>query len=92
MSIYIYPTYNPVRDKSGNLYIKYFHDAFKDQGYVISNNIGRAGIISIFANLSSSIFIINWVDLIPNKRFGKIQFAVFVLGLCLLKMLNKGKY
>lgn len=89
MSIYIYPTYNPVRDKSGNLYIKYFHDAFKDQGYVISNNIGRAGIISIFANLSSSIFIINWVDLIPNKRFGKIQFAVFVVGLCLLKMLNK---
>ena len=62
MKIYIYPTYTPSRDKSGNLYIKYFHDAFRQQGFKLSNNLWQIGIMSLFANLKSDIFIIQWVD------------------------------
>lgn len=89
MKIYIYPTYTPSRDKSGNLYIKYFHDAFRQQGFQLSNNLWQLGILSLFANLKSDMFIIQWVDLIPNKKCGKIQFLFFIIGLLLLRFRRK---
>lgn len=90
MKVYIYPTYTPSRDKSGNLYIKYFHDAFEqDSDWNVYNKGWKIGICSILCNLTSDVFIIHWVDLIPSKRFGKIQFILFLGCILLLKLLKK---
>jgi len=85
---YIYPTYTPQRDTSGNLYIKYFHDSFSDEFTVLNKN-GQLGIASIFFNLKADRFILQWIDLIPFKRLGYLQTLLFVISLSLLRLLKK---
>ena len=88
--VYIYPTYTPSRDKSGNLYIKYFHDAFQNNSkFQLINRLWKIGITSILFNLDAEIFIIQWVDLIPAKRFGKVQFVIFLVNIWLLHKIKK---
>lgn len=90
MNIYIYPTYTPSRDKSGNLYIKYFHEAFQNKRDVkVVNRLWQIGIASIAFNLDADMFIIQWVDLIPGKRLGKLQFVFFLLLIELISILKK---
>lgn len=90
MKIYIYPTYTPSRDKSGNLYIKYFHEAFDaDEHCLLVNRFWKIGIASMFFNLDANVYIIHWVDLIPKKRFGIVQSFLFLIGITLIKMMRK---
>lgn len=90
MQVYIYPTYTPSRDKSGNLYIKYFHDAFKDShSWTLVNRLWKIGVASILFNLDAEVFIIHWVDLIPFKRFGRVQFLFFIFCISVLKFFGK---
>lgn len=90
MKVYIYPTYTPRRDKSGNLYIKYFHQSFqKEDGIETVNRLWKIGISSIAFNLDAEVFIIQWVDLIPSKRLGKIQFLLFLFLILLISLMNK---
>lgn len=90
MNIYIYPTYTPSRDKSGNLYIKYFYEAFQNKRDVkVVNRLWQIGIASIAFNLDADMFIIQWVDLIPRKRLGKMQFVFFLLLIELISILKK---
>jgi hypothetical protein len=86
---YIYPTYNPSRDKSGNLYIKYFRDAFIYKGHTLKNRFGKFGIVSCLLNLDAEVFIFHWIDLIPFKRYGKLQLIVFFPTIILLRCLGK---
>ncbi len=88
MKTYIYPTYNPERDTSGNMYIKYFHDSF-DKEVELVNKKAYLGISSLFFNLGASVFIIHWVDLIPLKRYGLIQTFLFLVALSLLLIKRK---
>ena len=90
VKLYIYPTYTPSRDKSGNLYIKYFHDAFhKDKSFNVLNRLWQLGIASLLFNIDAKVFIIQWVDLIPGKRFGKIQFILFLFLISLIDIMGK---
>lgn len=91
MKLYIYPTFNPQKDTGGNMYIKNFHESFtklKSQ-YVLKNRFWKVGIASIFFNLDAKVFIIHWVDKIPFKRMGKIQFIFFLFAISILKLLRK---
>ena len=88
MKYYIYPSYNPHKNKSGNKYILYFHEAFKKRSDVL-NNRSNLGVISLFFNLKADIFIFHWIDLIISYRFGCIQTILFWLGLLLLKIKQK---
>lgn len=88
--IYIYPTYTPSRDKSGNLYIKYFHEAFaNNQRWKLKNRCWEIGIASLFFNLDCDVFIIQWVDLLPRKKFGKVQTLFFILAMLLAYVMRK---
>lgn len=87
---YIYPTYTPSRDKSGNLYIKYFHEAFeRNESYKVVNHFWQIGITSLLFNLDAKLIIIQWVDLIPGKRFGKIQFIFFLFTILIAHILGR---
>ena len=88
--VYIYPTYTPSRDKSGNLYIKYFHDAFScNDDFKVVNRFWQIGIASLFFNLDARLFFIQWVDLIPGKRFGKIQFLIYLVLVFIVRLFGK---
>lgn len=87
-SLYIYPTYTPEKDKTGNKYIKYFHDSFSKE-YAIKNRHGKLGIAGLFFNLSADCFIFHWVDLIITKQKGHIQVFLFLFGIFLLKAMRK---
>ena len=90
MKVYIYPTYTPSRDKSGNRYIQFFHEAFnKDCNWSVVNRFWKIGISSLLFNFDADIFIIQWVDLIPFKRLGKIQFVLFLFVIKLLQLFKK---
>lgn len=87
-SLYIYPTYTPEKDKTGNKYIKYFHDSFSKE-YTIKNRHGKLGIAGLFFNLSADCFILHWVDLIITKQKGRFQVFLFLLAIRLLRFLGK---
>ncbi|WP_282038270.1 hypothetical protein [Saccharicrinis aurantiacus] len=86
--VYIYPTYNPQRDTSGNLYIKLFHDAFKNN-CIVKNRKGLIGITSNLFNLDANIHIYQWIDLIPFKRYGIVQALIFLLSILVVKSLRR---
>lgn len=88
MAYYIYPTYNPKRDKSGNLYIKYFRESFEHSDRVV-NRMNSLGISSVLFNLDANIFIFHWVDLIPYKRLGLIQTLFFIFSLNIIQLKKK---
>lgn len=88
VSFYIYPTFSPEKDRSGNLYIKYFHDAFGKR-FNIRNRAGRFGIVSLFYNFHADYFVFHWVDLIVLKQKGYIQVLLFLVGILLLKVLRR---
>ncbi|TAJ11263.1 hypothetical protein DMA11_17615 [Marinilabiliaceae bacterium JC017] len=87
-SFYVYPTYTPERDKSGNTYIRDFADAFSGQ-YRVHNEKGKLGIISVFFNLKADYFIFHWVDLIITKQKGHLQVLFFFIEIKLLRLLKK---
>ena len=87
-SVYIYPTYRPDKDATGNKYIEYFHDAFRRRFYV-RELLSQFGIISLFFNIKSDLFIFHRVETIRFKRFGLVQVFVFVVGVSLLKIFEK---
>ncbi len=90
MKLYIYPTYTPSRDKSGNKYIKLFHNSFdRDGQFDVCNRMWKLGIASVFFNIDAKIFIVQWVDLIPYKRLGGIQFLTYLFAVWLLHILNR---
>lgn len=90
MKTYIYPTYTPSRDKSGNLYIKYFHDAFlHNKNFKVVNRFWQIGIASLFFNLDAQLLVVQWVDLIPGKRLGKIQFVLYLMLILIAYLLRK---
>lgn len=87
-TFYIYPTYTPERDKSGNTYIRDFADAFSNH-YKVLNEKGKLGIVSVFFNLKAEYFILHWVDLIITKQKGFLQVILFLIAIRTLKLFRK---
>ncbi|HPC19542.1 MAG TPA: hypothetical protein PL039_04990 [Kiritimatiellia bacterium] len=87
--IYIYPTHKPGPYLPED-YLQSFHDAFRAHpGVRLVNRGGRLGVASLFLNLDARVFIIHWVDLIVFKKFGRLQFLVFLAGIWTLIGLRK---
>ena len=81
MKVFIYPTYDPKRDKSGNLYIDHFRKAFEaDSHWEVLNRCPRSETLGLLLNLRAELFILHWVDLIPSKPLGRLQTFFFKLG------------
>jgi beta-1,4-mannosyltransferase len=81
---YIFPFYSKQRNLSGNTYLKQFTDSFASTSK-INDKFGRYGVISLFFNLQSQVFIFHWLESISKK---KQAFALFV-GFVFLRLLNK---
>lgn len=90
MKIFIYPTYDPKRDKSGNRYIEFFRDAFAAcTGHTVVNRFPRSETLGILLNPDADIYVLHWVDLIPSKPLGLLQEMFFRIGVKLSHLRGK---
>ena len=88
--LYIYPSFDPKHDKTGNTYIRHFHDAFCDSSvYRVVNRLPSLQVFSMPLNLDAEVFIIHWVDLIPRKPLGFLQCLVFYMTMSLVSLSGK---
>ena len=88
--LYIYPSFDPKHDKTGNTYIRHFHDAFcESSDYRSVNRLPSLQVFSMPLNLDAGIFVIHWVDLIPGKPLGALQCLVFYLTMFLVRLSGK---
>lgn len=88
--IYIYPSYDPRHDKTGNTYIRDFHASFGQmEDICVVNRLPGLQTFSMILNLDADVFVIHWVELIPGKPLGFLQCLVFRLVMWLVRMCGK---
>lgn len=84
--VFIYPTFDARRDKSGNQYILRFREAFENaEGIKVLNRFQRSETLGLLLNADADVFILHWVDLIPSKPLGTLQTLFFKCGVLLAK-------
>lgn len=84
-SVYIYPDTLRVT----NEYVISFHQSFLDNGYKVNSRLKFLRIFNLLLNLDSDIFIIQWVDMFPQLKLGKLRCIYLIFCVQLLKLLNK---
>lgn len=90
MKIFIYPTYDAKRDKSGNRYIEFFREAFSScKEHTVINRFPRSETLGLLLNPDADIYILHWVDLIPSKPLGRLQEIFFRIGVKLTHLRGK---
>lgn len=90
MKIFIYPTFDSKRDKSGNKYIQLFREAFEEcPRCTVLNRFPRSETLGLLLNADADAFVLHWVDLIPSKPLGRLQEAFFRAGVKLARIRGK---
>lgn len=90
VKVFIYPTFDSKRDKTGNRYIQYFRNSFSmAQGCKVINRFSRSETLGILLNLDAEVFILHWADLVPSKPLGWLQSLFFKAGVSLAHLLGK---
>jgi glycosyltransferase involved in cell wall biosynthesis len=89
IKFFLFPNYNPHKDKSGNPYLNLLTNALSEIGELRNRQTSKFGFASILFNLDARIFILNWTESIPFKPFGFFQTLFFPFGMLILKITNK---
>lgn len=84
---------HPNTDKvvgSPNPYIANFSDALSQKHTVVNRHAKNRGVFNLYRYLfQTDIFVFNWIEDLPQKRFGKIQTLLFVVFVLLAKLLGR---
>lgn len=84
--IYLYPKVYPTE----NPYISNLERSLAGHFIIVNKDNNNKGVLDLFRYLfNADIYYFNWIENIPFRKFGKIQVAVFVVFLFLLKVLRK---
>lgn len=86
-SIYVFPH----TDKLNNPYIKNLIRGLK-KDYIIQNENEylKFGVLDLIINISKTdIYFLNWIEALPDRKFGIIQSLILPLFLLLVKITNK---
>ncbi len=89
--IYVYPNPQKVSDATQNPYIDNLMDNLSNIGTVINKAEPTSlGIFDIYRKLLKiDVVIFNWIEYLPDNRFGKVQSLLVFPLLCLMKILGK---
>jgi glycosyltransferase involved in cell wall biosynthesis len=88
-AIFLYPKIDKVIG-SPNPYIFNFQKALAKSHHVVNAKSPNRGIISFFTHFfKAELFILNWPETIPEKKFGGVQRKLFMLFLKLAKIYAK---
>lgn len=91
-NIYVYPISNPSKSIGQNPYVKNLIASLEESGFNITNKnrVTKYGVLDIIFNTKKNdIYYFNWIENIPEKRFGYFQCAIFTIILFYLKFRNK---
>lgn len=86
---FIYPL-NQRKNGSPNPYVDKLATNLSEGAKVVNRKAKHRGVINLFLYLfRSDVFILNWVESFPTKRFGILQSAIFILFLKIARLLKK---
>lgn len=87
--IFFYPK-NDKMIGSPNPYANDFIEALSENHVVVNRFAKNKGVINLFKYLpQTDIFIFNWIENVPERRFGKFQVVLFVIFTALAKIMGK---
>lgn len=87
--IFLYPKADKMIG-SPNPYILNFIDALSQNHIVVNSQAKNKGVFNLFKYLpNTDIFIFNWIENLPEKKFGKLQVVLFVVFMGMAKLLGK---
>ncbi len=92
MNIYMYPIEDPRKSISKNPYIDKLIKSLEDNSCNIVNkeHISKFGILDLLLYIGKvDTYYLNWVENLPDKRFGWIQSIVFMFIFFILKLFGK---
>ncbi|HIP11475.1 MAG TPA: glycosyltransferase family 1 protein [Arcobacter sp.] len=92
MNIYMYPISDPKKSNTNNPYINNLIGALEEENCIVvnKNRIQRYGILDILFNIRQvDVYYFNWIENLPDRRFGKIQCFLFYIIFLILKIFNK---
>ncbi len=92
MNIYIYPISDPNKSVSKNPYIDDLIQGLQkhDCNIVNKNKLTRFGIFDLLVYwFKTDVYYLNWIENLPDRRFGWIQALLFYLIFLILKLSGK---
>lgn len=85
-NLYLYPKVL----SSENPYINDLENAISPFYNVVNKEPNNIGVLNIFKYLfGTKIFYLNWIENIPVRKFGKIQYVAFLIFLYISRKMNK---
>lgn len=79
VSVFLYPLHQSFKG-SPNPYMHHFKDALAKRATIVNANSIHRGVINLFLYFyRTDVFILNWIEFLAEKKFGKIQAQLFVL-------------
>ncbi|SEJ68898.1 Glycosyltransferase involved in cell wall bisynthesis [Cyclobacterium xiamenense] len=88
-NIFLYPKHDRFYG-SPNPYIFDFHRELAKKHRVVNKNAPNIGTLNLFVYFfHSEVFLFNWIENLPEKKFGRLQVAGFVFFLWLVRIFKK---
>lgn len=88
-NIFLYPKHNRYYG-SPNPYIFDFHRELSQKHRIVNKNALGLGTLNLFIYLiPTEIFIFNWIETLPQKKFGRLQVIGFIIFLRLARLFKK---
>ena len=86
---FIFPL-NTETKGSPNPYIHRLADGISAHAHVVNQHVKHRGVLNLFLFLfRADVFLLNWVESFPAKRFGRVQSGVFIVFLALTRVFHK---
>lgn len=87
---YFYPKIKLKASDIQNLYAKDFENAIAVYHEVVNKEVNAKGVIDFFKHLSNTdVYLFNWIEDLPRRKFGKLQVFLFMLFIGLVKIRRK---
>ena len=84
---------HPNTDKvigSPNPYVENFADALSQKHQVVNRHAKNRGVFNFYRYLSQTdIYVFNWIEDLPQKKYGRIQTVLFIVFTFIAKLLGK---
>nr|MBI1231311.1 glycosyltransferase [Cytophagales bacterium] len=88
-NVFLFPL-NQSSKGSPNPYMTNFKNALKRKVTIVNEKAVHRGVLTLFFYLfRSDFFILNWIEFLSEKRFGIIQYRLFVVFCWISKILQK---
>lgn len=89
-NIYIYPKTDYQTSLSANPYISDFEKALSKHNRIVNVKYNKVGILDCFRFFFiTNVFIFNWIENLPGRRYGKFQVPIFAIFLIMSKIFKK---